>query len=77
MKPKSATGHGVTSWPAVFGSEGAGVVEAVGPAVSTFKIGDEVLARFEPSEPNSGAFQVTSLQHRDCISDLHFLNHEQ
>ncbi len=61
MSPKSTSGHGVTSWPADFGNEGAGVVETVGAEVQVFKEGDEVLARFEPCVPNSAAFQVNSL----------------
>lgn len=54
------SGHGVGSWPAVFGNEGAGVVEAVGAEVQAFKKGDKVLARFDPVVPASAAFQVRS-----------------
>ncbi len=56
---KSVSGHGVSSWPAVFGTDGAGVVEAVGAEVYAFKKGDEVLARFDPAVPASAAFQVS------------------
>ena len=32
----------IESWPALFGADGAGIVEAVGQGVSKFKAGDEV-----------------------------------
>ncbi|KAF2098968.1 GroES-like protein [Rhizodiscina lignyota] len=51
------TGHAVVSWPATFGNDGAGVVEAVGTGVDGFKRGDEVLARFDPVNTASAAFQ--------------------
>jgi NADPH:quinone reductase-like Zn-dependent oxidoreductase len=34
----------VESWPAMFGIDGAGVVEAVGEKVTKFKAGDEVFS---------------------------------
>ena len=34
----------IESWPALFGADGAGIVEAVGQGVSKFKAGDEVFA---------------------------------
>ncbi|KAJ2998731.1 hypothetical protein NUW58_g225 [Xylaria curta] len=46
----------VDSWPAVLGIEGAGIVESVGEAVTTFKPGDEVMCWVQRSQFN-GAFQ--------------------
>ncbi|KAI1421978.1 GroES-like protein [Xylaria sp. FL1777] len=46
----------VNAWPAVLGIEGAGVVESVGDAVSSFKPGDEVMCWVQRSQFN-GAFQ--------------------
>src|ERR1700753_3250617 len=36
----------VESWPALFGADGAGIVESVGQGVTKFKPGDEVFALF-------------------------------
>lgn len=50
----------VLQYPHVLGTEGAGIVEAVGPAVQDMHVGDEVMAR-QKSRPGStpwgGAFQ--------------------
>ena len=46
----------VQSWPAVLGSDVAGVVESVGEAVKDFKAGDEVLALGGMGN-RAGAFQ--------------------
>lgn len=40
-------GFAVSSWPKVIGSDGTGVVAAVGSDVSEFKVGDRVIAAFD------------------------------
>ncbi|WP_374387718.1 NAD(P)-dependent alcohol dehydrogenase [Sandaracinobacter sp.] len=42
-----ATGMASMTLPAVFGHEGAGIVEAVGPGVEGFSVGDKVLLTFD------------------------------
>ncbi|KAJ2966224.1 hypothetical protein NQ176_g10251 [Zarea fungicola] len=53
-------GINVSSWPAAFGNEASGVVERIGSGVSQFTVGDDVLARFEPSVAASAAFQTVA-----------------
>jgi NADPH:quinone reductase-like Zn-dependent oxidoreductase len=49
----------VQKWPVVFGSDGAGVVDAVGEGVEKFKKGDEVMAKFARGTDKGGSFQVS------------------
>ena len=48
----------VPSWPFVFGSDGAGVVEDVGENVKGVKKGDEVLGTFSAGDERKASFQV-------------------
>lgn len=50
----------VERWPAVLGTDGAGVVEAVGQGVNRFKEGDEVFSLFG-HDSRAAAFQEISV----------------
>ncbi|MBT2118934.1 NADP-dependent oxidoreductase [Dyella sp. LX-66] len=48
--------------PATLGGDGAGVIEAVGPGVTAYRVGDRVVARFNPTGRGSNAeYGVTGL----------------
>ena len=53
-------GYMIDSWPAVLGTDGAGVVEAVGQGVVKFKKGDEVLSLFG-HDSRAASFQEISI----------------
>ncbi|KAI8962955.1 GroES-like protein [Daldinia sp. FL1419] len=60
-----AFGATIQSWPAILGIDGAGTVEEVGPDVTDFKPGDEVLS-YAPGIFGKGSFQevyVTEKRH--------------
>ncbi len=46
------------AWPATLGSDAAGVVEAVGTAVTTVKPGDEVIAYCGGAGDRGASYQV-------------------
>jgi NADPH:quinone reductase-like Zn-dependent oxidoreductase len=53
-------GSMVESWPAVFGIDGAGIVEAVGEGVTRFHPGDEVFSLFG-HEAKASSFQEVAV----------------
>ena len=53
-------GYMVDSWPAVLGTDGAGIVEAVGQGVKHLKQGDEVLSLFG-HDSRAASFQEISV----------------
>ena len=57
---KLDSGFMVESWPAVLGIDGAGIVEAVGHGVNSFKVGDEVFALFG-HDSRAAAFQEVAV----------------
>lgn len=48
----------VPSWPMTLGSDGAGIVVAVGEDVNCFKQGDEVFGCFTSGNNKTASFQV-------------------
>lgn len=55
----------VSTWPSTFGLDGAGIVEAVGDDVKSYKPGDEVLAHFTSGNERRAAFQVSPMSYHD------------
>ena len=49
LDPEIAEAFGLSQFPVIGGHEGAGVVEAVGPEVDDFAVGDHVVFSFIPS----------------------------
>lgn len=52
--------HRGTTYPLVPGLDGAGIISAVGSSVTSFKVGDEVLALFAPGD-KGGSYQEYAL----------------
>lgn len=57
---KLYSGAMVESWPAVFGIDGAGIVEAVGDRVTKFQPGNEVFSLFG-HEAKASSFQEVAV----------------
>ncbi|CAE6482254.1 unnamed protein product [Rhizoctonia solani] len=60
----------VEKYPAVLGTDGAGVIEAVGPAVTDFKPGDKIFFQGFYGRIDETTFQEKSIVETDIISKI-------
>ncbi|KAG8728895.1 hypothetical protein FRC11_010033 [Ceratobasidium sp. 423] len=60
----------VEKYPAVLGTDGAGIIEAVGPDVTDFKIGDKVFFQGWYGRVDETTFQEKSIVETDIISKI-------
>ncbi|CAE6520474.1 unnamed protein product [Rhizoctonia solani] len=60
----------VEAYPAVLGTDGAGVIEAVGPDVTNFKPGDKVFFQGFYGRIDETTFQEKSIVETDIISEV-------
>ncbi|KAB5588209.1 hypothetical protein CTheo_8349 [Ceratobasidium theobromae] len=60
----------VQEYPTVLGTDGAGVIESIGPDVTGFKKGDRVFFQGTYSRPDETTFQQYSLVDTDIISKI-------
>ncbi|CAE6504270.1 unnamed protein product [Rhizoctonia solani] len=60
----------IEKFPAVLGTDGAGIIEAVGPGVTNFKIGDKVFFQGFYGRVDETTFQEKSIVETDIISKI-------
>ncbi|CUA67020.1 hypothetical protein RSOLAG22IIIB_02937 [Rhizoctonia solani] len=63
-------GFFVEKYPTVLGTDGAGIIEAIGPDVSDFKVGDKVFFQGFYGRADEATFQEKSIVETDIISKI-------
>ncbi|KAG8732922.1 hypothetical protein FRC11_010061 [Ceratobasidium sp. 423] len=63
-------GFFIENFPAVLGTDGAGIIEAVGPEVTNFKVGDKVFFQGLYGRIDETTFQEKSIVETDIISKI-------
>ncbi|KAL5638348.1 hypothetical protein ACGC1H_005133 [Rhizoctonia solani] len=63
-------GFFVDKFPTVLGSDGAGIIESVGPEVTNFKVGDKVFFQGLYGRADETTFQEKSIVETDIISRI-------
>ncbi|CEL52637.1 Zinc-type alcohol dehydrogenase-like protein C2E1P3,01 OS=Schizosaccharomyces pombe (strain 972 / ATCC 24843) GN=SPAC2E1P3.01 PE=3 SV=1 [Rhizoctonia solani AG-1 IB] len=60
----------VEKFPAILGTDGAGIIEAVGPEVTNFKVGDKVFFQGQYGYDDETTFQEKTIVETDIISKI-------
>ncbi|CAE6537859.1 unnamed protein product [Rhizoctonia solani] len=63
-------GFFVEKYPTVLGTDGSGIIEAIGPDVSDFKVGDKVFFQGFYGRADEATFQEKSIVETDIISKI-------